>query len=76
MNDEGEGEVRVAMVTYSPVIGRDRVLRIQIPDWVETGDEQTAYEWGFTKGLQAGIDKMKLRAIERGLREGTAPDHD
>lgn len=76
MYDEGEeGEVRVSMVTYSPVIGKDMVLRIQIPDWIETPEEQIAYEWGFAKGAQMGSDRMKLRAMERGLREGTAPNH-
>lgn len=73
MNDEGEGVVRTALVTYSPTVGEEAILRIQIPDWVETDEEQVAYEWGFTHGVQMRADKMKLRAMERSLREGSAP---
>jgi hypothetical protein len=74
MYSEGdEGVTRTSLVTYTPTIGKDAILRIQIPDWIETEEEQIAYEWGFTKGVQMRAEAPRLRAMERQLREGTAP---
>lgn len=68
-----EGLTRTSVVTYTPVVGEEAILRIQIPDWIETEDEQIAYEWGFKNGMQMRADKIRVRAMERQLREGTAP---
>lgn len=74
MYSEGdEGVIRTSLVAYHPTIGKDAILRVQIPDWIETEEEQTAYEWGFTKGWQMRADTVQTRAMERQLREGSAP---